>query len=247
MNHKLYIIGIGPGAYDLLTIRAERILKDIVGEIVGYKTYVNFIKPYFPGKIYKEFGMGEELARISYAVETVLFHDRDVALISGGDPTVYGMVSPFLEYIIKNNISLSFEIIPGVTSVLAASPRLGAPIANDFSILSLSDYLISWKEIVERLKNVLLTGMEVILYNPVSRNGKEKIETVKDLILKIRGPHTKVGIVENAERKDEKVEIVEAHSLSFNSLSMRSIIFISDEKSIYKKGYLFTPRGYKIE
>ncbi len=246
MEHKLYIVGIGPGAYDLLTIRTERILKS-VDEIVGYKTYIELIKPYFPQKVYKAFGMGEELVRIEYAIKGVLSHNRDIALISGGDPTVYGMVSPFLEYILTHNISIDFEVVPGITSALAASSRLGAPLANDFAVLSLSDYLIPWGKIVKRLKDILMTGIEVVLYNPVARDKEKKIHTVKELILNTRGPDTKIGIVENAERKREKIKIIKAWALSPSLLSMRSILFISGKETVHKDRYLFVKRGYKIK
>ncbi len=240
----MYVVGIGPGAYDLLTLRADRVLKE-VEEIVGYKTYIKLVKPHFPEKDFREFGMGEELKRISYAVDMVL-KGKSVALISGGDPTIYGMVSPLIEYILEHNLNIDFEVIPGVTSMVAASSLIGAPLGNDFATISLSDYLVDWGEIVERLKTVLLTKMTVVLYNPVSREKEEKIRVVKDLIVKSRGKDTLLGIVTNAERDRQKCEVIPVLALSPNKVSMRSIIFVSGPNTVWKNGYLFTQRGYEM-
>ncbi len=242
MEDKLYVVGIGPGAYDLLTIRAERVLKK-VDEIVGYKTYVRLIRPFFPEKVFKEFGMGEEMKRIEYAVNTVQ-SGKDVALISGGDPTIYGMVSPLVEYLVVHNIYLNFDVIPGVTSMVAASPLIGAPLGNDFAVLSLSDYLVNWEKIVSRLEAMLLSGITVVLYNPVSKGKEEKVDTIKRLIMKIRGENTLLGIVKNAEREGEEKLIIPVKRLSPDILSMRSIIFVSGEDVVYRNNYFFALRGY---
>ncbi len=156
------------------------------------------------------------------------------------------MVSPFIEYMSRNEIDVPFEIVPGVTSGLSASSLLGAPLANDFAVISLSDYLIPWNKIVTRLERLLTTDLTLVIYNPVKRGAYEKIRTLREIISVTRGRDTLIGIVTKSEREGEEKSVIPVCKLSEDSLSMQSILFVAGRNIVYANGYFFNPRGYKF-
>jgi len=142
---KLYIIGTGPGKIEYHTLKVLTILRE--AEVVaGYKTYLKFLKKLLPGKEIYNFSMTEEIKRAKKAIEEAL-KGKIVALISGGDPGIYGMAGLVLEILGKNNLSLEVEIIPGISALNACSALIGAPLMNDFAVISLSDRLTPWEEL----------------------------------------------------------------------------------------------------
>ena len=136
---KLYVIGIGPGDIDMLTLRALRAIEESE-YIVGYKTYVERISLLIGEKKVITTGMRKEMERVRKAVE--LAKRSVVSLVTGGDPSIYGMLSPVIEYILRNGVDVNLEVIPGVSALNAASAILGSPISGDHAVVSLSDLLI---------------------------------------------------------------------------------------------------------
>ena len=70
--------------------------------------------------------------------------------VCSGDAGVYGMASPILE-LAPNYPSVEIEVIPGLTAALSGGAVLGAPLAHDFCVISLSDRLTPWEIIEKRL------------------------------------------------------------------------------------------------
>ncbi len=91
---KLYIVGIGPGAVEHLTKKAERVL---LGSeyVVGNGTYLDQVAEVIKGAKVIRSGMGGEIERARKAVE--LSKEHVVSIISGGDANVYGMAGLVLE------------------------------------------------------------------------------------------------------------------------------------------------------
>ena len=135
---KIYVVGLGPGDESFLTKRA----RDAIAEsdvIVGYNTYTDIVKKYFPEKVYCVSGMKQEYERCAKCVEYAR-EGKTVALVSSGDPGIYGMASPMLE-IARKACFTDVEIIPGITAACSGAAVLGAPISHDLCIISLSDLL----------------------------------------------------------------------------------------------------------
>src|SRR5512139_293048 len=142
---KLYIVGIGPGGTEHLTKKAEKAL--LSSEyVIGNGTYLDQIAPVIKKTKFIRSGMGDEVERAKKAVE--LSRDHVVSIVSGGDANVYGMAGLVLEVAQKEG-DIEIEVIPGVTAVSAAASLLGAPIVNDFAVISLSD-LLTPMEVIER-------------------------------------------------------------------------------------------------
>ncbi|MBM2830965.1 MAG: precorrin-3B C17-methyltransferase [Dehalococcoidia bacterium] len=239
------MIGTGPGPIEDMTLRALNAI-DACDVILGYSTYINLLGSRVEGKEVVVFGMGEEIARARRAVQEALSGKKAV-LVSSGDPGIYGMAGPVLEVIHRENLDVDLEIIPGVTALCACSARLGAPIMNDFAVISLSDLLTPWEVVKRRLEAAAQGDLVVVLYNPGSRGRRTQIEEARRILLKYRSPQTWVGIVRGAGREGEEVLIANLASLPLEKVDMQTTVIIGNSTTFVHQGRMVTPRGYREE
>jgi precorrin-3B C17-methyltransferase len=240
---KLYIVGIGPGAVDHLTKKAEKVLLES-DYVIGNGTYLDQIAGVIKNAKIIRSGMGGELSRARKAVE--LAKDNVVSIISGGDANIYGMAGIVLEVAEKTG-DIDIEVIPGVTAISAAASLLGAPLVNDFAVISLSD-LLTPKEIIERrLDSASQADFVIAIYNPKSRNRRENFGKAIEIIRKYRNDGTPVGIVKNATREGETVIATTlGRIIEYNDeIDMSTIVLIGNSESRLWKNRIITPRGYQ--
>ena len=134
--------------------------------IMGNERYIELIKEIIPTSAELIIGkMGTEVERAKKAVE--LGSRKNVVIVSGGDPGIYGMAGLVLE--VSGDSDIGVEIVPGITAASAAAALLGAPLSNDFAVVSLSDLLVPWPEIEKRLEGLAMMGIAVVIYNPKSK------------------------------------------------------------------------------
>ena len=145
MADIVYVVGLGPGDPQFLTAQAQSALEE-AEVLCGYPVYLDLVRPYYPEKEYYATGMTKELDRCRWALETA-HSGRTVALVCSGDAGVYGMASPLLE-LAEGCPDVTVEVVPGLTAALSGGAVLGAPLAHDFCVLSLSDRLTPW-EVIE--------------------------------------------------------------------------------------------------
>ncbi|ADP77971.1 precorrin-3 methyltransferase [Methanothermus fervidus DSM 2088] len=231
------IVGIGPSREDI-TLRALKALKksDVV---IGYKKYIEMIKDLVKGKEVIVKGMGDEIERAELAIQKH-YEGKDVALISSGDPGVYGMANVLFQLIGKYS-DLEIEVIPGVTAATYAASKVGAPL-HDFAVISLSDILTPVYEIKEKIKHAAKSHMIIVLYNPSSKKRKKLFFEVCDLLLKYLKPDTPVGIVRNEKKKITKLE-----NLKNEKIDMSTTVIIGNKLTYIENNYMITPRGYVIK
>ncbi len=243
LRGKLYIVGIGPGATEHLTRRAENALLESE-YIIGNGTYLDQIADIIKDAKVIRSGMGGEIERASKAVE--LGKDHVVSIISGGDANVYGMAGLVLEVAEKAG-NIDIEVIPGITALSAAASLLGAPIVSDFAVISLSDLLTPIKIIENRLKSAAEADFTIALYNPKSRNRAQNFGTAIEIIQKYRGKDVPVGIVKNATREGEMVIATTlGRIMEYNDLiDMSTIVLIGNSESRLWDNRIITPRGYQ--
>lgn len=163
-DNKLSIVGIGPGDPGLRTLRAEETIR-AADFVVGYRPYLDLISDLLPGKRVFSSGMGREVDRVKAALD--FLEEGNVALISSGDPNVYGMAGLGLE--MAGEAEGSVEIVPGVTSFTAAACRAGLVFREAVAVISLSDLLTPWTAIEDRLRAAAELHLPVALYNPRSK------------------------------------------------------------------------------
>lgn len=92
---KLYVVGMGPGDHDSMTIRADRVLREC-DVIVGYTVYVELAEQYYPEKEFLTTPMRRETERCRLAFSEAS-KGRTTAMICSGDAGVYGMAGLILE------------------------------------------------------------------------------------------------------------------------------------------------------
>ncbi|MHB1167373.1 MAG: precorrin-3B C(17)-methyltransferase, partial [Carboxydocellales bacterium] len=192
--------------------------------------------------------MTREVERSKQAVDIALQGKR-VAVISSGDPGVYGMAGILLEVVNEQGAQhqVDVEVVPGISAANAAAASLGAPLMHDYVVLSLSDLLTPWELILKRIECAAMGDFVVTIYNPKSKKRVEQIKILQEIMLKYKAPQTPVGIVQNAKRGDlEVVKVSDLSRFTAEHIDMFSVIIIGNSQTYVQDGKIITPRGYKL-
>ena len=241
---KLYVVGIGPGGYEQMTIRAAKVLEkcDI---IVGYTVYVDLIADHFAGKEMLTTPMRQEEKRCRMAFEEVM-KGKDTAMICSGDAGVYGM-SGLIYEISQDYPGVDIEIVSGVTAALSGGAVLGAPLMHDFAVISLSDLMTPWELIQKRLAAAASADMAICLYNPSSKKRKDYLARACDILLEYKEESIICGIVRNIAREEESMNILTLKELRNTEVDMFSTVYIGNKMTKIIKHKMVTPRGYRYD
>ena len=238
---KLFVVGIGPGSRENMTIRALNALENS-DVIVGYGVYTDLIRPLFPDKEYLETPMRKETDRCRMAIELAL-SGRSIAMISSGDSGVYGMAG--LIYELSEGKDIDIEIIPGVTAALSGGAVLGAPLTNDFAVISLSDILTPWEKIEKRLDMAARADFCIAIYNPSSHRRADYLKRACKILLRSKSEETVCGIVRNIGRDGEEMQTMTLSQLLTYEADMFCTVFIGNSQTRVIDGKMVTPRGYR--
>lgn len=244
----LHIVGIGPGAEDLVTPRARRVLEQAQA-IVGYTLYVDLVRTWLPDAPFysSPIGSEEERARRALALATEL---ERVALLGSGDAGVYGLAGLAHELLEDYSAGAGpipdIEVVPGVTAATAAAALLGAPLGHDFAAISLSDLLTPWQTIVRRLEAAASADFVIALYNPTSRARHPRFLEACSLLLRHRAGSTPIGIVTDASREGQQVLVTVLERLPSAGVGMLSTVIVGNSMTRIAGGRMVTPRGYAI-
>lgn len=243
MEKCIYVVGIGPGAYEKMTIEAAKVLKQC-DVIVGYGTYIDLIKEYFANKEFLETPMRKETERCHLAFSEAAKGKR-VAMISSGDAGVYGMAGLMYE-IGQQYPEVSVSVIPGVTAALSGGAELGAPLVHDFAVISLSDLLTPWETIEKRLLAAAEGDFAIAVYNPASRKRADYLKRACEILM-TRLPKDRVcGFVKNIGREGTSLQVLTLFELSNMQADMFTTVFIGNSATRVIDGKLVTPRGYRL-
>lgn len=213
--------------------------------MAGYTTYLALVEDLTAGKRIISSGMTQEAPRARAALEAAAGGEK-VALISSGDPGVYGMAGLALELADSMGVDFPIEIIPGVTAASSAAARLGAPLALDFAAISLSDLLVPWETIRRRLEAVAAADIAVALYNPKSKKRVTQIDEAAEIFLKHRPPSTPVGVADSVSLEGERVVITTLDRFLEEKIAMRTTVIVGSSATRRLDGWMVNPRGYKI-
>ena len=240
--NKIYVVGIGPGAYEKMTIEAAEALKNS-DVIIGYTVYVDLVKNHFPGKEFLTTPMKKEVERCVMAFDEAM-KGKVVSMISSGDAGVYGMAGLMYEVGI-NYPEVELEIIPGVTAATGGAAVLGAPLIHDFCLISLSDLLTPWEKIETRLVDAAHADFVICLYNPSSKKRHDYLMKACDLMMQYKGEETVCGIVGNIGRDGESMKVMTLSELRETPVDMFTTVFIGNSQTKNINGKMVTPRGYR--
>ncbi|MDO0928310.1 precorrin-3B C(17)-methyltransferase [Streptomyces sp. TG1A-8] len=238
---RLAVVGLGPGARDLLTPRAAAELRR-ASVLVGLDQYVDQIRDLLrPGTRVLESGLGAEEERARTAVAEAR-RGHAVALIGSGDAGVYAMASPALA---EASCDIDVVGVPGVTAALAAGAVLGAPLGHDHVSISLSDLHTPWEVIERRVRAAAEADLVVTFYNPRSRGRHWQLPKALAILAEHREPATPVGVVRNASRADESSRVTTLAELDPAVVDMMTVVTVGNTATRTVAGRMVTPRGYR--
>lgn len=237
----VYVVGLGPGEPFYMTQQAANTLES-VDAICGYKVYLDLIRDEFPCEEYYATGMTQELDRCRWALEKARTGKR-VALVCSGDAGVYGMASPLLE-LAPDYPDVAVEVVPGLTAALSGGAVLGAPLAHDFCVISLSDRLTPWEVIEKRLACAAMGDFCVALYNPSSKGRPDYLARAVCILLESgKSADTVCGIVRNIGREGQTARILTLAQLESTTVDMFTTVYIGNAATKQLGSKMVTPRG----
>jgi precorrin-3B C17-methyltransferase len=243
-HSKLFIVGLGPGAREVMTDQARDALRR-ARVIVGYSGYFEGIGDLVEGKECVALPLGAEKERARLAVQRA-YEGETVCVISSGDAGIYGMASLVLETLeaTGNNSNVEVAVIPGVSAVNACAALLGAPLGHDFAVVSLSDLLTPWSQIERRLVVAAQADFVLVLLNPQSPRRDWQLRRAQEILLQSRLPQTPAGIVRQAYRPGQSIEIITLGRLAEASVDMFTTVIVGNSQTRRFGNKLVTPRGY---
>ncbi len=239
---KVIAVGIGPGDYDNMTVKADRALRSC-DVIVGYSVYVDLVKERYPDKEFLTTPMTREVQRCQMALD-IAREGRDCAMICSGDSGIYGMAALIYELRGESD-EPEVEVIPGLTAACSGAALLGAPLTPDFAVVSLSDRLTPWEKIEKRLESAAAADLSIVLYNPSSKGRPDYLRRACDILLRVLPPDRVCGIARNIGREGEGSTVLTLGELRDTKVDMFCTVFIGNAMSMELNGKLVTPRGYR--
>jgi cobalt-precorrin 5A hydrolase/precorrin-3B C17-methyltransferase len=237
---RLAVIGLGPGARDLLAPRAAAELRR-ASVIVGLGQYVGQIRDLLrPGTEVVTSGLGAEEERARTAVARAR-QGHAVALVGSGDAGVYAMASPALQ---QADGDIDVTVVPGITASLAAAALLGAPLGHDHAVISLSDLHTPWEMIERRVRAAAEADYVTVIYNPRSQGRHWQLGAALAVLAAHRPPATPAAIVRNASRPGQRVILTTLAECDPRAVDMFSIVIVGASTTRTVAGRMVTPRGY---
>ena len=247
---RLSIVGIGPGDAAFRTPHAEAAIRD-ADDVVGYALYLDLVRDLIGGKTRHESRLGEEELRVRVALDLAA-RGSNVALVSSGDAGVYGLAALAFELLDRGDNPawrrLDVCVHPGVSALLAAAARAGAPLGHDFCAISLSDLLTARPDIERRLAAAAQGDFVVALYNPASTQRRDLLARAREILLAHRAPDTPVVLARNLARDGEAIEVETLGGGWLDQVDMLTVVLIgSTQTRLVQLGdeiRVYTPRGY---
>ncbi|MEY2936311.1 MAG: hypothetical protein RL033_7060 [Pseudomonadota bacterium] len=243
----LRVVGLGPAGAEWRTREATMALAD-AEHVLGYQTYLARLGEVTHATLHPS-DNGDELTRAQRALELTERGSR-VALVSGGDTGVFGMAAAVFEAIDLGPPqwrSLDVCVLPGVTAMLAAAARLGAPLGNDFCAINLSDNLKPWSTVERRLMLAAQAGFVIALYNPASRARKDQVHQAFAILRQHRMQSAVVIFARAIGRPGERLLVTTLEKADPSEADMQTLLLIGNDTTriIHRPEatpWVYTPR-----
>jgi cobalt-precorrin 5A hydrolase/precorrin-3B C17-methyltransferase len=247
---RLWIVGIGPGGAEWRTPEASAALAE-ARHVVGYDLYLKLLGSALSGKRLHRGDLGAEEARVRKALDLAAA-GADVALVSSGDAGIYALAALAFELLEREDRAdwnrARIEVVPGVSSLLLAAARAGAPLGHDFAAVSLSDLLTPWPVIERRLRAAARGDFAVALFNPASARRRRQLARALAILGAARPKDTPVVVARNLGRPGEGVELTTLAKVDPAAVDMLTLLLVgaSGTRTIARgaRRWVYTPRGY---
>ncbi|WP_353474398.1 precorrin-3B C(17)-methyltransferase [Salipiger sp. H15] len=247
MSGRLVIAGLGPGSDTLVTPEVLAALAEAT-DVVGYIPYVARVAPR-PGLTLHPSDNRVEIDRARHALEMAR-EGRSVVVVSSGDPGVFAMASAVFEAVEAGPRAwreLDIRVLPGITAMLAAAARAGAPLGHDFCAINLSDNLKPWALIERRLRLAAEADFAMAFYNPRSKSRPEGFARVLNVLQESCGDARPVIFARAVSTPEEEIRVVPLDRCEPGMADMRTVVIVgsSATRLIPRAGapFVYTPRS----
>jgi precorrin-3B C17-methyltransferase len=245
---KLTILSTGAGGTDYLTTEALEALEQ-AEVVVSYAKYAKELRDLIGTKELHTSGMTREIERCQQAIDHAKA-GRNTCIISNGDVNVYGMATLIVELIDEQDLWGEIELrsIAGVTAFLATASRIGAPVSQDFAVISLSDRLTDIALIDKRVRLALEADFILGIYNPKS---KKRTQPYLNFLERLAQAQERIVVIaSNVGRLKEHITVTTttdliAQGIDHPDVTMSTLILVGNTTTRRtKNGWVLTPRGY---
>ena len=242
MTGALTIAGLGPGAAGLVTPEVTAALAGAT-DVVGYIPYVARITPR-PGLTLHASDNRVELDRARLALEMAAA-GRRVVVVSSGDPGVFAMASAVFEALedAPQHQELDIQVLPGITAMLAAAARAGAPLGHDFCAINLSDNLKPFALIEKRLRLAAEADFAMGFYNPRSSSRPHQFARVLDILRDCCGPDRLIIFARAVSTPEEALQTVTLGEARPEMADMRTLVLLGNAATRRVGRFVYTPRA----
>ncbi|BES71540.1 precorrin-3B C(17)-methyltransferase [Marinobacter nanhaiticus D15-8W] len=247
MTGSLVIAGLGPGSAELITPEVSEALAEAT-DIVGYKPYVERIPPR-DGLVRHSTDNRQEIERASHALEMAAA-GRKVVVVSSGDPGIFAMAAAVFEALEAGDPAsqtLDIRVLPGISAMLAASARVGAPLGHDFCCINLSDNLKPWPLIEKRLRLAAEADFAMAFYNPRSKARPEGFARTLDILRDACDQDRVIVFARAVSTADESVRVTTLADATPDMADMRTLVIVGSSltRVIERHGapLVYTPRS----
>jgi len=247
MSGHVTIVGLGPGADDLVTPQVTAAIEQAT-DIIGYIPYVARIAPR-EGLTLHATDNRVELDRSRHALELAAAGHR-VVVVSSGDPGVFAMAAAVFEALEagpEHWRELPIDVLPGITAMLAAAARVGAPLGHDFCAINLSDNLKPWALIEKRLRLAAEADFAMAFYNPRSKSRPDGFARVLDVLNAACGDDRPVIFARAVSTPEEEIRVVPLTQATPEMADMRTMVLVGSSLTrVLREGddpLVYTPRS----
>lgn len=242
MSGWIAVAGLGPGAEGLVTPEVSVALAEAT-DVIGYIPYVARIAPR-AGLTLHASDNRVELDRAAHALRLAA-EGRRVVVVSSGDPGVFAMASALFEALEAGPEAwraLDIRILPGITAMLAAAARLGAPLGHDFCAINLSDNLKPWALIEQRLRLAAQAGFAMAFYNPRSKSRPHQFARALEVLREEAGGDTLISFARDVSKPGETLTTVTLAEATPEMADMRTLVILGNVDTRRVGRFVYTPR-----
>ena len=241
MTGSLTIAGLGPGAEALITPEVSAALAEAT-DVFGYGSYVARVNPR-EGLTLHPSDNRQETQRAIEAMRLAA-EGRRVVIVSSGDPGVFAMASAVFEVLegAPQWLALPIRVLPGVTAMLAAAARAGAPLGHDFCAINLSDNLKPWETIEKRLRLAAEADFAIALYNPRSESRPDDLARAFEILIRC-GCRARIVILAHAvTTADERIISLPLCEAKAEMADMRTLVILGNSQTRRVGRWIYAPR-----
>jgi precorrin-3B C17-methyltransferase / cobalt-factor III methyltransferase len=237
----LTIAGLGPGDAALVTPEVSAALAEAT-DVLGYVPYVARVPPrdgltLHPSDNRMELQRAVEGLRLAAA-------GRCVVIVSSGDPGVFAMAAAVFEALeaAPELQDISIRVLPGVTAMLAAAARAGAPLGHDFCAINLSDNLKPWPLIEKRLRLAVEADFAIAMYNPRSASRPEGFARVLDILKQAGCGHRIIIFAHAVTTPKERIETLSLEDARPEMADMATLVILGNSATRRVGRWVYAPR-----